>query len=210
MGAAVQRLAEAGTACPPAPAAPAPADPHADPRFAGTTGAIGAAATDLKRHPSGSAETAKARDAAMPPSDDKAGQAKAAQVDTMATAKPKGFDKAGFIAAVNQAIAKAAPKNLDEADTFAGSGKADGVKSEVLGKVTQGKDASAKDVADKTAQPPDPAAATDKPVTPLPARPAVRPPSMDAAGAMPAKAPAEQTDLRGGPCEVAPPWPTPG
>jgi hypothetical protein len=197
-----QRLAEAGTTCPPAPVPPTQADPRADPKFTAVTGRVGNAAADLKKHPSGTAEADKARDAAEPPANDKAGQAKAAQIDKMAEAKPKGFDKAGFIAAVNQAIAKAAPKNLDEADKFATSGKADGIKGEVVGKVTQGREGSAKDVATATAQPPDPSVAKDKPVSPLaPASPASAP-TVDGGQAMPGKAPAEQTDLRGGPCEV--------
>lgn len=199
---AVQRLAEAGTACPPAPVPPTPADPHADPKFSTVTERVGGAAAELRKHPPGAAEAGKVRDAAEPPADDKAGQAKAAQADKMAAAKPKGFDKAGFIAAVKQAIAKAAPKNLDEADKFATSGKADGVKGEVMGKVTQGKEASAKDVADKSAQPPDPTVAKDKPVTPLEPVPPARPPAVDGGQAMPGKVPAEQTDLRGGPCGV--------
>lgn len=199
--AGAQRLAEGG-ACPPAPAAPVPADPHADPKFAAVEGKIGNSATDLKQHPAGKAEAKKAGAAAEPPSNDKAGKAKAAQADEMATAKPKGFDKAGFIAAVKQAIAKAAPKNLDEAAKFGTSGKADGVKGEVLGKVTQGKEASAKDIADKTAKPPDPSVAKDKPVTPLAEPTKPQPPAVDAAKAMPGKAPPEQTDMRGGPCAV--------
>lgn len=39
----------------------------------------------------------------------------------MAAAKPGGFDKAAFIAAVRTAIEAAAPKNLDDADKFAGA-----------------------------------------------------------------------------------------
>jgi hypothetical protein len=182
--------------------APTPADPKADPRFAAVAGTVDRAAKNLKKHPSGAAEAKKARDAAQAPPDDKAGQAKAAQADQMAAAKPKGFDKAGFIAAVKQAIAKAAPQNLDEADKFATSGKADAVKGEVMGKVGQGKEASAQDVAAKTAQPPDPSVAKDKPVTPLPPQPAAQAPPVDGAKAMPGKAPAEQTDLRAGPAEV--------
>ena len=54
--------------------------------------------------------------------------------------KPGSFDKKAFIAAVKAAIAAKAPKNLDEADKFASSGKADSVKGEVMGKVTQGKE----------------------------------------------------------------------
>lgn len=198
----VQRLADGGGSCPAPPVAPVAADPKADPKFAAVESKVKGSAKDLKKHPSGQAEATKARDAAQAPGDDKASQAKAAQADEMATAKPKGFDKAAFVAAVKQAIAKAAPQNLDEADKFGTSGKADAVKGEVMGKVTEGKEGSAKDVTEKTKQAPDPSVAKDKPVTPLKEQPAPQPPAVDGAKAMPGKAPSEQTDLRAGPCEV--------
>jgi len=200
--AGLQRLADGGGSCPAPPVAPVAADPKADPKFAAVEGKVKGSAKDLKKHPSGKAEANKAQDAAQAPGDDKASQAKAAQADEMATAKPKGFDKAAFVAAVKQAIAKAAPQNLDEADKFGTSGKADAVKGEVMGKVTEGKESSGKDIAEKTKQAPDPSVAKDKPVTPLKEQPAPQPPAVDGAKAMPAKAPSEQTDLRAGPCEV--------
>ena len=199
----LQRLATGGAACPAPPVAPVPADPKADPKFAAVESQIAGAASTAKKHPSGAAEADQARKAAEPPADDKASQAKAAQADQMAAAKPKGFDKAAFMAAVKAAIAKAAPQNLDEADKFATSGKAEAVKGEVMGKVTAGKQSSAGDIAAKTAQPPDPSAAKEKPVTPLPPQPPAKLPAVDGAKAMPGKAPAEQTDLRAGPCGVS-------
>ncbi len=189
--------------CPAPPVAPAGVTPAADPKFRSLTKDVGAQAKSAKAHPPAGAEVKKAQDAAVAPADDKDAQAKAAQADKMAAAKPAGFDKAAFIAAVNAAIAKQAPKNLDEADKFASSGKADQVKTEVLGKVTSGKDASAKDVTDRTKEAPDPSRAVEKPVTPLPpapAPPALAPP--DPRKATPDKAPPEQTDLRADQCET--------
>ncbi|MGK3202063.1 phage tail protein [Amycolatopsis sp. MEPSY49] len=189
--------------CPAPPVAPAGVTPAADPKFRSLTKDVGAQAKAAKAHPPAGAEVKQAQDAAVAPADDKDAQAKAAQADKMAAAKPAGFDKAAFIAAVNAAIAKQAPKNLDEADKFASSGKADQVKTEVLGKVTSGKDASAKDVTDRTKEAPDPGLAVEKPVTPLPpapASPALAPP--DPRKATPDKAPPEQTDLRAGQCET--------
>jgi hypothetical protein len=142
---ALQRLAgAAGSTAPPVP--PAPVDPTSDPRFTAVTGAVKSAGAQLRKHPPASAEVGKAQAAAKGPGDDKAGQAKAARVETMAAAKPGGFDKAAFIAAVRKAIADAAPKNLDEADKFATSGKADGVKSQVMSQVTTGRDATVTNV----------------------------------------------------------------
>ncbi|MGH2688738.1 MAG: hypothetical protein ACRDKW_08015, partial [Actinomycetota bacterium] len=196
---AVQRQ----TACPAPPVAPAPAPPEANPAFAAVTGKLAREGRDLKKHPSPKAKAAEAGQAAEPPAGDLDAQAKAAHTDTMQQAKPAAFDKAAFIAAVIKAIADASPKNLDEADKFASSGKAEGVKNQVMDKVTKGKDDSAKDVKDKAAQPPDPSAAKPKPVVPLQEeKPGPKPPDPGAARAMPPPAPKEQTDLRAGTCET--------
>lgn len=170
--------------------------PAQDPKFQSLKHDIAAKSRTAKAHPPASAEVKKAQDAAVAPPDDKEAQAKAAQADKMAGAKPGGFDKPAFVAAVNAAIAKQAPKNLDEADKFATSGKADQLKSDVMGQVTTGKEQSAKDVTDRTKEAPDTSKAVEKPVTPLadtPPPPAIAPP--DARKAVPDKAPAEQTDL---------------
>src|SRR5207249_11730514 len=127
-------------ACPAPPVAPAGVTPDTDPKFTSLKGDIAGKAKAAKAHPAPTAEAKKAQDAAVAPADDKEAQAKAAQADKMSAAKPGGFDKAAFVAAVNAAVAKQAPHNLDEADKFATSGKADQIKSEVMGKVTSGKD----------------------------------------------------------------------
>ena len=189
--------------CPAPPVAPTGVTPASDPKFQSLKKDVGGQAKAAKAHPPAGAEVKKAQDAAVAPPDDKDAQAKAAQADKMAAAKPAGFDKAAFIAAVNAAVAKQAPQNLDEADKFATSGKADQVKAEVLGEVTSGKDTSAKDVTERTKEAPDPSKAVEKPVTPLPEAPA--PPALatpDPRKATPDKAPPEQTDLRADQCET--------
>jgi 5-methylcytosine-specific restriction endonuclease McrA len=189
----IQRLAES-----PGPVRPAGLAPASDPRFLAVTSKVASQGKALRQHPSPQAEVEKVKNAAVPPAGDKEAQAKEAQAATMAGAKPAGFDKAGFIAAVKAAIAAQAPKSLEEAEDFGGSGKAEAVKGQVAGKVTDGKAASAKDIADKTAAVPDQSKAVEKPVTPLApeAQPAAAP--LDAAAGMPAPAPAEQIDLSGG------------
>ncbi len=188
--------------CPaPAPAPPA-VTPAADPRFRSVHTDIAAKSKTAKAHPPAAAEVKKSQDAAVAPAGDKDAQAKADQADKMAGAKPGGFDKAAFVAAVNAAIAKQAPKNLDDADKFATSGKADAVKSEVSGKVAAGKETSAKDVTDRTKETPDTSKAVEKPVTPLAETPKPPVPPVDATKAMPVKAPAEQTDLRADQCDT--------
>ncbi|WP_425288454.1 hypothetical protein [Streptomyces melanosporofaciens] len=94
-------------------------------------------------HPPPRTEAGAAQDAARLPKDDEEAQGKAANAEKMNEAKPKDFDKDAFIRAVEKAIAEKAPKNLDEADKFADSGKADEVRAEVHGKADDGKTDSA-------------------------------------------------------------------
>ncbi|WP_285691996.1 hypothetical protein, partial [Actinoplanes sp. NBRC 103695] len=144
-----------------------------------------------------------AQAAAKPPADDKQAQGKAANAEKMNAAQPGAFDKAAFIAAVNKAIADQAPKNLDEADNFGDSGKADAVKGQVQGKVGQGKEQSAKQIETTTKAAPDTSAAKEKPVTPLAQEPAPgNPGAPNAANAVPDRAPAAATDFSAGPAQV--------
>jgi hypothetical protein len=196
----VQRLAPNASFAPPVP--PPAADPAADPKFRVVAGSVKSAGVALRKHPPATAEVGKAQAAAKGPPDDKAGQAKAAQADAMAAAKPGGFDKAAFIAAVRKAIADAAPRNLDEADKFADSGKADGVKNQVMSQVTTGRDTSVRGVRDEASRTPDPSAGREKPVTPLAAEPTPATPPVNGAAAMPGPAPAEQVNFAGGPAAV--------
>ena len=120
-----------------------------------------------RAHPPAAAKAKEAQDAAVAPSDDLAGQAKAAKADTMDAQQPGTFDKKAFIAAVKTAIEAKSPKTLKEADDYAESGKAGEVKGEVKGLVTQGKEGSAHDIEAATEAPPDPSKAVAKPVTPM-------------------------------------------
>jgi hypothetical protein len=143
------------------------AGPGQDPKFAALKQDVRGKQKSLAAHRPAQAEAKAAQGAAKPPPDDKEAQGKTANAEKMNAAKPGEFDKAAFIKAVNDAIAKQAPKNLDEADKFGESGKANAVKGEVQGKVTAGKESSAKAIETTTKAPPDTAAAKDKPVTPL-------------------------------------------
>ncbi|SCL54381.1 hypothetical protein [Micromonospora eburnea] len=180
--------------------------PQADPKFAALKADVRGKQKLLAAHPPAKSEAAKAQGAAKPPQDDKEAQGKAANAEKMNAAKPGEFDKAAFIRAVNEAIAAQAPKNLDEADKFGDSGKADAVKGQVQGQVTDGKKASANAIETTTKAPPDTSKAVDKPVTPLvadkpPATPGT-PGTPDPAKAVPDKAPPAATDLSGGPKQV--------
>ena len=157
----------------------------------------------LAAHPPPASKANAAQAAAKPPADDKQAQGKAANAEKMNAAQPGAFDKAAFIAAVNKAIADQAPKNLDEADNFGDSGKADAVKGQVQGQVGQGKEQSAKQIETTTKAAPDTSQAKEKPVTPLAQEPAPgNPGTPDAANAVPDKAPAAATNFSAGPAQV--------
>ncbi|MGH3767873.1 MAG: hypothetical protein ACRDTX_22450 [Pseudonocardiaceae bacterium] len=190
-GAAVQRLV-AGRA-----------GPGQDAKFAALKGDVRAKQKGLAAHPPAQSEAKAAQGAAKPPPDDKEAQGKTANAEKMNAAKPGEFDKAAFVKAVNDAIAKQAPKNLDEADKFGDSGKANAVKGEVQGKVGTSKDAAAKAINTTTKAPPDTAAAKGKPVTPLqPDKPPPTPGAPNPDQAVPDKAPPAATDFSEGPKQV--------
>lgn len=182
-----------------APVKPAPAQA---PGFRSLKAAVAAKKTHIAVHPPAAAESKASQDAAVAPPDDKEAQGKAANAEKMNAAKPGEFDKKAFVDAVNKAIDAQAPKNLDEADKFSKSGKAEKVKAEVDGKVTDGKESSAKDIDTATKAPPDTSAAKDKPVTPLtPDRPPGNPGAPAASDAIPAKQPPAVTDFSEGPAQ---------
>ncbi|MEV7043531.1 hypothetical protein [Amycolatopsis sp. NPDC051061] len=178
--------------------------PGADPKFAVLKKDVAQKKrTVAKSHPPANKEATSAQNASVPPKDDEVAQGKTANAEKMNEAKPKEFDKEAFIKAVEKAIAEKAPKNLEEADEFAGSGKPAEVKAEVAGKVGEGKSESAEQIADTTAAPPDTSAAELKQVTPMAAdRPPGTPGTPDPAKATPNQLPPSATDLSAGPANV--------
>ncbi|MFJ7196067.1 MULTISPECIES: hypothetical protein [unclassified Streptomyces] len=180
-----------------APVKPSPAQA---PGFRKVKSDVAAKRIRLSHHAPAATESKSAQDAAVAPPDDKEAQGKAANAEKMNAAKPGEFNKQAFIDAVNKAIDAQAPKNLDQADKFSKSGKADQIKGEVDGKVKDGKESSAKDIDTATKAPPDTSAAKDKPVTPMtPDQPPANPGAPSAADATPAQQPAAVTDFSGGP-----------
>lgn len=181
------------------PVAPVPVRPEDDPGFAQVAGAIKGVAQSRKAHPPAAAKAQEAQGAALPPTDDVAGQAKAAKVDAMDAQQPGTFDKQAFIAAVKAAIESKSPKTLEEADEYKKSGKAGQAKGEVKGLVSQGKEGQAKDIEAATEAPPDQSKAVPKPVTPMAQEQAGQAPAVTALGAAPKPAPADQVNLAAGP-----------
>ncbi|MFB6977783.1 phage tail protein [Streptomyces scopuliridis] len=153
----------------------------------------------IKQHKSAASESKSAQDAAVAPPDDKQAQGKAANAEKMNEAKPGEFDKNAFVGAVNEAIAAQAPKNLDEADGFADSGKADTIKDSVDGKVKDGKESSAEDIESATTAAPDTSQAKEKQVTPMgPDQPPGNPGAPSAADAVPDRQPDKVLDFSEG------------
>ncbi|HEX6341194.1 tetrahydrofolate dehydrogenase/cyclohydrolase catalytic domain-containing protein [Umezawaea sp.] len=177
--------------------------PSADPKFRALKRDVRATTKRIgSSHPPAAAEAGAAQAASVPPADDREARGKAAHAEDMDAAKPREFDKAAFVRAVEDAIAKRAPKNLDEADEFGGSGKADEVKAEVQGEVEAGKEGSAKEIADTTAAVPEPAPDAKQvvPLTPdqRPGKPAPPNPTQ----AVPDASPPSATDMSAGPARV--------
>ncbi|MFE5409437.1 hypothetical protein [Microbacterium sp. NPDC056569] len=184
------------------PVPPPGVKPAQDPAFGAVTTNVKGFAAAKRDHPPAASKAKEAQDAALAPSDDVAGQAKAAKADTMDAQQPGSFDKKAFIAAVKTAIEAKSPKTLKEADDYAESGKAGEVKGEVKGLVTQGKEGSTRDIEVATEAPPDSSKAVVKPVTPMAPESAGQAPPIPAVGAVPKPAPPEQVNLEAGKHEV--------
>ncbi|MDQ6790086.1 MAG: hypothetical protein M3075_05425, partial [Candidatus Dormibacteraeota bacterium] len=190
-------------ACPPAPVETPQLSPKDDPRFAAVGSRIGQEATRQKSHPPPAAKVAEAQGAAAGPTNEVRSKAAADQVDEISRKKPKGFDKAGFVKAFNEAVEKATPKNMEQVDDFSKSGKAAQIKDQVVGSVAAGKDNAAKDVKEANSAPPDTSKEKPKPVKPLkPEQPGPAPADPKAGGAMPPPRPADQVSLAHAPCET--------
>src|SRR4029078_10625045 len=95
------------------PVPPKPVAPERDPAFKQVTANVKVFGKDKRPHPPGAAKAKEAQDAALAPTDDIAGQAKAAKVDTMDAQQAGSFDKKAFIAAVKAAIEAKSPKTVE-------------------------------------------------------------------------------------------------
>jgi hypothetical protein len=189
--------------CPAPPEEKPKVEPEDDAEFQKVENKAGKVAIAEKKHPSARSRAVEAHGAALPPVNDAASQAKAAQVDTMSAQKPGSFDKQAFIAAVRKAIEAASPKNLDEADNYQESGRAAEVKGQVSGLVTHGKQDSQQAIKDATDATPDTSKAIPKSVTPMGAeKPGKTPGSLRAGSAMPRPKEDSEINLANGPCQV--------
>ncbi len=95
------------------PAKPPGVAPDEDPAFKQVTKNVKTFAKAKRAHPPAASKAKEAQDAALAPTDDVTGQAKAAKVDSM-DAQPAGtFDKKAFIASVKAAIEAKSPKTSE-------------------------------------------------------------------------------------------------
>ncbi|GLY37811.1 hypothetical protein Amsp01_038350 [Amycolatopsis sp. NBRC 101858] len=208
--AAAERKAEPDKSTVESPAERAPGEKAAGPRSPGADPKFQALKKDVatkkkavgSSHPPATAEAGSAQAAAVAPADDQEARGKAAHAEDMAAAQPKEFDKKAFVDAVKKAVADKAPKNLDEADKFGKSDKAGQIKTEVQDKVGDGKDASAREIADTTAAPPEPAPDAKRVVPMAPDRVPAKPGPPNPAQAAPDTLPPSATDLSAGPAQV--------
>jgi hypothetical protein len=180
------------------PAPPEHTTPEQDPAFTKVTGSVTEVGRRKRAHPPAASKAAEAQDAALAPTDDLTGQAKAAKADVMDAQQPGTFDKKAFISAVKAAIEAKSPKTLKEADEYKKSGKAGEVKGDVKGLVGAGKEGQAKDIETATDAPPDQSKAVAKPVTPMAPEEEAPAPAIPATGAVPKPAPPEQLNLEAG------------
>ena len=174
--------------------------PHEDPAFNKVAHKAKDTVKKAKEHPTGKHQSAESQAAAKPPPNDRQAQAEAHQADEMAAAKPGTFDEAAFVTAVDAAMAKAAPKNLDEAGDL--KSRSEGMKETIGDKVSGGKQAAAGAVTKTAKAPPDLKNSTPKPVTEMKPLEVAEPGGIGASGAMPAPVPNEQIDMREGPAKV--------
>ncbi|HWQ14151.1 MAG TPA: hypothetical protein VNL77_15235, partial [Roseiflexaceae bacterium] len=131
-------------------------------------------------------KAAAAQHAAEPPANERLSKAEARQAGKMQQAETPAFDAAGFEARLMERIAQLAPKTADEADTFKGSGKLDGVTGQMQGDVAQEQGKSQGPLEEQTKAAPDAAGIEEKPVAPLaPEQAGAAPPPLDAERAAP-------------------------
>ncbi len=169
----------------------------ADPRFQRTIDKLQKGAARTKTHPTAAKKASDAQGASQPPANEKLAGAQAQNVDAMKAAEAPKPEPNSFLQLLRAEIAKLMPQNLDETKTFPDDAKKAQMKGATSGNVNTQKDAAAGPTKAASDAPPDPSRVPGKEVTPLPTEPpATPPPSVDAAGAMPAPKPESEVSLQ--------------
>lgn len=159
--------------------------PKADPRYRRVMDRLNANAKRTAAHPPAAKKTRDAAAAAKGPANERLGAGKAKQVDKIQEAKESKPEPKSFLEVLRAEVAKAMPKELGDTEPEKFNEAADQMKGGLKGNVAQQKEASTKDVASNTRQPPTPTGEA-KVETPLPKEPGVPSPTVPGAEAMPA------------------------
>lgn len=174
-----------------APAGPVhttPRSPEEDPDFQAIVARKDSTVAEQQQHEEPTAAAATAQVSSVSPSNERESMAEAGQVNDMEQEEPGVFDAASFKAMLMEAIAAILPKNNEEADDFADSGKVDEVKSKATSKVESEKESAAGNIEQKTQEAPDINRVPVREVQPLaPQDPGPPPVDIEAAKAMPPK-----------------------
>jgi hypothetical protein len=157
----------------------------ADPRFQKVLAQVKENAKRFKKHPPAAKKAQEAQAAAKGPANEKLAGAKAKQVDKMKEAEGKKPQPSGFLAMLRAEIEKVMPKNLDQADKFMEGGEKDQLKGAAGSNVAQQKQDAAGPVQQASGAAPNTAGVAEKPVTAMPAEPAVVAGQVDAKSSVP-------------------------
>lgn len=174
-----------------APAGPVhttPRCPEDDPEFQATVARKDSTVAEQQQHEEPIAAAGAAQASSVSPANERESMAEAGQVNEMEQEEPGVFDAASFKAMLMEAIAAILPKNNEEADDFADSGKVDEVKSKATSKVESEKESAAGNIEQKAKEAPDTNSVPVREVQPLAPQDAGPPPvNIEASKAMPPK-----------------------
>lgn len=162
----------------------APTTPEADPAFGAVIKQSKQQADQQASHPSPKAAAEEAQTAAQDP-DQQMREAQATKMDDLNAKKPKPFDRKVFEDSLLEKLQLVKPKNADQADKFASSGKTDEIKNALNTEVKGAKKESGGGLPEESKAPPEPDAEQPKNVEELK-------PTQDVVGAIPSEIEAEK------------------
>ncbi|SKB15626.1 conserved hypothetical protein [Planktothrix sp. PCC 11201] len=144
----------------------APATPEADPAFGAVIKQSKQQADQQASHQSPRSAAEEAQTAAKDP-DQQMREAQATKMDDLNAKKPKPFDRKVFEDSLLEKLQLVKPKNADQADNFASSGKTDDIKNALNTEVKGAKKESGGGLPEEAKAPPEPAAEQPKNVDEL-------------------------------------------
>ena len=159
---------DSGSSMPPPPMeTPPPPTPDKDPDFIATTERSEKESDKQTQHESAESASGRAQKSAVSPSNEKRSQAATGQVENMDRQEPKQFNAHQFKQMLKAKIIELLPKDEDEADKFASSGKMKKVGDSAKAQVKTEKQNAAGNIENTTKQPLDTSSVPDREVEPL-------------------------------------------